>query len=173
MNEKPITLTEYLRTDNCRPAQTEHPADGGSHMVQAVMSGAAADYVIDLLNTEMQSLQEELNEHANSNPTGCAGRCQCVEARRNLELVEEAYGALRGDNLRSNTDTTKVFTIVQHPDGTETHHENEYDARPLLIGLETTEDQRRFLTGDMATNYRYWHAMFGGDFNFLNGKESR
>jgi hypothetical protein len=59
------------------------------------LSGEVADYLIDLLNTEVKETHDELNIHAAYNPTGCSRACNCNESRRRSAHAEEAYDTLR------------------------------------------------------------------------------
>jgi hypothetical protein len=129
--------------------------------VQAVMSGTAADYVIDLLNTEIDSLREQVREFGGTSP----------ELQHMLELVEEAYAALRGDAVHTNTDHHEVYLATVGPDGKEHHYHHTYSKEPLLLGIET--DGREWFPADMRNNYQYWSSMFGGhEFNFLTANET-
>jgi hypothetical protein len=70
-----------------------------------MLTDEVADYLIDMLNTELENVREDLNEHADNYPTGCTKACMfCTEYNRQLRLAEEAYDTLRSID-GSNGDT--------------------------------------------------------------------
>jgi hypothetical protein len=134
----------------------------------AMMSRGAANYVIDLLNTEVDSLREQLNEHGNSNPSGCTKAClECKHWHVALAQAEEAYDALRGDAVWQNTTEYTVGVAVRKPEGTVHQSTHTYSGEPLLVAIET--DNRSWLPAAMRTAYDHFKGIFGGhEYNVID-----
>src|SRR5262245_10876450 len=82
------------------------------------LSDEVADYLIDMLNTEISQVAEDLREHVVNNHTGHESCKHCKEYQRQLSLAEEAYDTLRSLD-GANGDTYHDNPLLQDTPGVE------------------------------------------------------